>query len=228
MKLSVIVPVFNEEKTIGEIIRRIDDVAIDKEVIVVDDGSSDKTAEIIRGYNSRKDVKTLFHDKNRGKGAAIRTGLKHAEGDVIIIQDADLEYDPSEYQKLIQPILSSEAEVVYGSRNIVRESVGKSSNLFYIGGILLTKIANLLYGSNLTDVTTCYKVFKKDVIDSIKLECDGFEFCDEVTAKILKKGINIKEVPITYHPRSKEEGKKIRTIDGLIAAWTLIKFRLRD
>ena len=228
MKLSIIVPVFNEEETIEEVVNRIEDVDLEKEIIIVDDGSTDDTRKLLERLESREDVKVFFHERNKGKGAAVRTGLNHVKGEVIIIQDADLEYDPADYPRLIEPILSGESDVVYGSRNLVRKNVGKSSNLFYFGGVLLTKIANLLYGSNLTDVTTCYKVFKKDVLDSIELECDGFEFCDEVTAKVLKKGIKIKEVSISYYPRSKEEGKKIRVIDGLIAAWTLIKFRLRD
>ena len=228
MKLSIIVPVFNEEETIEEVVNRIEDVNLEKEIIIVDDGSTDDTRKLLERLESREDVNVFFHERNKGKGAAVRTGLNHVEGEVIIIQDADLEYDPADYPRLIEPILSGESDVVYGSRNLVRKNVGKSSNLFYFGGVLLTKIANLLYGSNLTDVTTCYKVFKKDVLDSIELECDGFEFCDEVTAKVLKKGIKIKEVSISYYPRSKEEGKKIRVIDGLIAAWTLIKFRLRD
>jgi glycosyltransferase involved in cell wall biosynthesis len=163
-----------------------------------------------------------------GKGYAIRTGLNYVTGDMVIIQDADLEYDPEDYKNLIIPIMAGKAKVVYGSRNLGRGKHEKSYFSFYIGGIFLSKMANFLYRLNITDEATCYKTFRTDVIKGINLKCKRFEFCPEITAKIAKKGIKILEIPISYHPRKKSEGKKINWKDGVEAIWTLIRYRFND
>jgi len=226
MKLSIIIPTYNEEKTILEILEKVkkaDIGGIEKEIIIVDDFSKDRTGEILRKIKD-KNIKIFYHEKNYGKGFAIRTALKHATGEIVIIQDADLEYEPNDYKKLLKPILTGRAKVVYGSR-ILNKKNEYSYLSFYFGGRLLTMIANILYGIKLTDEPTCYKVFRREVIDTIKLKCVKFEFCPEVTAKIAKKKIKIYEVPINYYPRSKKQGKKIKFKDGLTAIWTLIKYR---
>lgn len=227
-KLSIIIPVYNEEKTVSEIINKVKlvKIPIQKEIIVVNDGSSDKTLEILKKI---KGIKLISHEKNLGKGAVVKTGLKHSTGDIIIIQDADLEYDPNEYSKLIEPILNNMADVVYGSRELNKENKRHSGFMFYLGGKGMTFMTNLLYpGARLTDEPTCYKVFNADVLKGIDLKCTRFEFCPEVTAKILKKGIKIHELPITYNPRNKKQGKKIKFIDGIIGVWTLLKYRFVD
>lgn len=230
MILSVIIPVFNEKNTIEKILRKIDAVDLSalgfkKEIILVDDGSSDGTREIL--FRIQKQVnspKIIFHETNKGKGAAIRTGLSAVSGDYVIIQDADLEYDPSDYKKLLECALKNNAQVVYGSR---RKGSGKqfSSFSFYLGGAVLTLATNLLYGTNITDEATCYKLFKTEIMKNIPLKCERFEFCPEVTAKVAKKGIKIYEVPINYFPRHQNEGKKIKWRDGVEALWILIKYR---
>ena len=225
MKLSIIIPVFNEKGTILEILKRIEKIKIPnvvKEITLVDDYSTDGTREILHGL--KKKYVVLFHKRNFGKGAAIRTALKHIDGDIVIIQDADLEYDPQDYLKLIKPIMDKKVSVVYGSRAL-KKSNRPSSTLFYLGGWLICRITNLLYGSKLSDVNCCYKVFRKEVIKNIKLEGDRFEFCEEVTAKILKSGYKIEEVAVKYWPRSTTEGKKIRWVDGFTAIKTLVKYR---
>lgn len=190
---------------------------------MVDDGSTDRTAEIARAA-SHPGLRVLRHSKNRGKGAAIRTGLEAASGEIVLIQDADLEYDPSDYEKLLAPIRAGQAQVVYGSR-ILRPDNGRSYGRYYWGGRLLSWWTNLLFGSSITDEPAGYKVFQADLLRSLNLTCEGFEFCPEVTAKILRRNIPIVEVPIRYRPRSMEEGKKIRWPDGLKALWTLWKLR---
>jgi len=222
MLLSVIMPIYNEKNTLIEILNRIEAVKIEKEIIIVDDGSMDGTRQILKDLKF-ENIKIIFHEKNQGKGAAIRTGLKAAIGDVVIIQDADLEYEPMDYLKLIPLIQSGEAQVVYGSRTL--GSNKRSYHRYYWGGQFVTLVTNILYGLKITDEPTCYKMFKKEVIDRIKLDCTGFEFCPEVTAKVVRLGYTIHEVPISYHPRSFEEGKKIKWRDGLIAIWTLLKCR---
>lgn len=218
MKLSVIIPVFNERKTIEEILKRVQAVPLDKEIIIVDDGSTDGTKDILKGLSSNN-VKVVLKDKNQGKGSAIREGLKHISGDVVVIQDGDLEYDPFDWVKMLKVMKEKNLSVIYGSRILGK---GKKSSLaFYFGGRLLSVITNILYGTKITDEPTCYKMFKADLIKSIKLDCMGFEFCPEVTAKVLKKGYKIYEVPIKYAPRNIREGKKIRWKDGAIAIWTL-------
>lgn len=207
---------------------------IEKELIIVDDFSTDGTREFLKKYmgncnipQGTEVVKVLFHDKNLGKGMAIRTGLKNVTGDMVIIQDADLEYDPNDYLKLVKPIVEDGADVVYGSRLLSHKNK-KSYLRYFIGGQLVTWLTNLLYRSSLTDEPTCYKLFHTNVLKSIKLNCTRFEFCPEVTAKIRKKGIEITEVPISYEPRKIKEGKKIRWMDGLEAIWTLLRYRFKD
>tara|TARA_Y100000310_G_scaffold342413_1_gene445574 strand:+ start:3157 stop:3846 length:690 start_codon:yes stop_codon:yes gene_type:complete len=224
-KLSIIMPVYNEKGTINEILKRVNAVPLKKEIIIIDDFSTDGTREILRENHSKKrDVTVLFHEKNKGKGAAIRTGLEAITGDIIIIQDADLEYNPQDYTKLIQPIINKETEVVYGSRFLDKKNRHKYGlNMFATK--LLTFLANILYNAKITDEPTCYKVFSSNAIKSINLKCKKFEFCPEVTAKIKKAGFKIKEVPIEYNARSIEEGKKINWKDGVQAIWTLLKYR---
>jgi len=229
--LSILIPAYNEEKTIASLLKKVQSVDlsgmnVEKEIVLVDDGSTDDTVKIAKAF---PDIKVIVHDRNRGKGAAIRTGIQKSKGDIIIIQDADLEYDPDDYRNLLVPIIERGAKVVYGSRRLKKENKKHSSLAFFLGGVGLTWLANTLYpGLNITDEPTCYKVFDARLIRSIKLNCNGFEFCPEVTAKLAKKKIKIVEVPISYFPRSILDGKKIRWIDGLVAIWTLIKHRFTD
>ena len=223
--LSVIIPCYNEQRTILTILERVQAVAIAKEIIIVDDGSTDGTRELLAALVvDLPGITVLFHEGNRGKGAAVATGLARAIGRIVIIQDADLEYDPEEYGAVIAPILAGEAQVVYGSRNLQPNHYSYRS--FYWGGRLVTLVANLLYGSRLTDEATCYKAFALPVIQGLHLVSAGFEFCPEVTAKVFRQGYAIREVPISYHARPREEGKKIRASDGLRAIWTLLKYRV--
>ncbi len=227
-KLSIIIPTYNEERTIKKLLDKVKAVKlknIEKEIILIDDGSKDNTINIINKFNG---IKLIKHSKNKGKGAAIRTGIKHVTGDIVIIQDADLEYDPSDYNVLIEPIIEGKAKVVYGSRNLKKRDKLYSGISFYIGGAVLTWLTNLLYRTNITDEPTCYKVFKADLLKSINLKCERFEFCPEVTAKIAKRKIKIYDVPIAYYPRSIKEGKKINWKDGVEAILTLIKYRFVD
>ena len=228
MKLSVIIPAFNEKGTIKEIVKKVSAAPFEKEIIVVDDGSTDGTADVLKELEVPATI--IFHEANTGKGASIKSALKKVTGDIVIIQDADLEYDPQEFGKLIEPILNGETEVVYGSRNLKTDAGGRhanpiSSSSFYLGGIFLSKLANFLYGTQITDESTGYKVFKTEVIKNIDLKCRGFAFCAEVTAKLCRKGYRIKEVPISYRPRGFKQGKKIHWYDGLIAVITLLKYR---
>ncbi len=227
MKLSVIIPVFNEYFTLPEILRRVRDVPIEKEIVIVDDGSTDGSREWLQEHITKENERVILHPHNQGKGAAIRTAIPEITGDVVIIQDADLEYDPNDWLRLIEPIEKNEVQVVYGSRNLSKTN-RKSSWGFYLGGKFLSVMTSLLYGTSITDEPTCYKMFRADVLKSIPLTCTGFEFCPEVTAKILRRKIKIIELPITYDPRKVHEGKKIRFRDGLIAIWTLIKYRFRE
>jgi len=224
MKLSVIMPVYNEKYTIMEIVYKVMKVNMEKELIIVDDCSADGTREELKKMYNNDNIKIIYHDKNMGKGMAIRTAINYVTGDIIIIQDADLEYEPEDYYELTRPIIEGKADVVYGSRELLKEN-RISYYRFAMGGRFLSWLTNLLYHSSITDEPTCYKVFRADVLKSINLKCKRFEFCPEVTAKILKRGINIYEVPIHYYPRSIEQGKKIKWKDGLEAIWTLIKYR---
>ena len=229
MKLSIIIPVYNEEKTILGVIERAKRVrlSVSKEIIVVDDHSIDNTSSILK-KNEDSNVKVLRHKKNYGKGMAVRTALNHATGDIILIQDADLEYSPEEYPKLIGPILNG-AYVVYGTRlGYIKKNVKDMYWLHYFGNKLLTLLTKIIYGSNITDMETGYKVFRKEVLSGIKLRARRFDFEPEITAKILKKGYSIVDVPISFNARKFEEGKKITWKDGIIALVCLIKYRFVD
>lgn len=220
MKLSIIIPVFNEAETIQEALNRVKSVQIDKEIIVVDDCSTDGTLDLLK---KASDIRLYQHEKNMGKGMAIRTALEHVEGDIVVIQDADLEYYPEDYPILIEPIVSGKADVVYGSRFLSGKPVMNPAN--YLANRILAIASNLLFGSRITDEATCYKAFRADVIKKIPLTCRRFEFCPEVTAKILRSGVKIVEVPIRYSARTCAQGKKIGWQDGFEALWTLIKYR---
>jgi dolichol-phosphate mannosyltransferase len=198
---------------------------MDKEIVVVDDGSSDGTSAALDEL-ANHEVRVVHHPKNRGKGAAIRTALEHVSGDLVIVQDADLEYDPNNYPQLIAPIVEGKTTVVYGTRFHAGNSMGYSK--YKIAARALTWLTNILFGARITDEATCYKVFRADVIRAIPLRCERFEFCPEVTAKVLKRGIDIVEVPIDYKPRTEAEGKKISWRDGFEAFWYLIKYRFVD
>lgn len=223
-RLSVIVPVYNEERTVEEIVRRVLDLPIDVEVIAVDDASTDRTPEILRAFAFDPRVRLLRHERNRGKGSAIRTAIPHCRGRAITIQDGDLEYDPNDLPRLLEPIERGEADVVYGSRVLAAGNV-HGYRRYYLGGRLLSHLANVLYGIRITDEPTCYKVFRADVLRGMDLRCERFEFCPEVTAKAARAGLRIVELPISYRARGMEEGKKIRFRDGLEAIWTLLKYR---
>ncbi|AQG77933.1 glycosyltransferase family 2 protein [Spirosoma montaniterrae] len=227
MLLSVLIPAYNEIKSIDAILAKIQAVALDKEIIIVDDGSTDGTRERLATYASVPNIRVIHHEKNQGKGAAIRTAIQHMRGDIAIVQDADLEYEPQDYPALVAPIADGSHKVIYGSRFIKAEN-RHSYFTFYLGGQLVTWITNLLYNQRLTDEPTCYKVFEANFLRSIPLECMRFEFCPEVTAKVAKRGIRIQELPINYYPRSIEEGKKISWLDGIEAIWVLLKYRFVD
>lgn len=221
MRLSVIIPVYNEAVTIEETLKRVTDVNIEKEIIVVDDCSTDGTRDILKRTDG---IVLALHDRNLGKGMAIRTALKEVTGDVVIIQDADLEYNPSDYAAIIAPIVASQAQVVYGSRFLNRKPKMKTAN--YVANRILAIAANVLFNAKITDEATCYKAFRADLLCGMDLKCRRFEFCPEVTAKIRRKGIEILEVPINYTFRTMEQGKKINWWDGVVAMWTLIKYRI--
>lgn len=234
MKLSVVIPVFNEEATISEILKQVSRSklprGVTREIVVVNDGSHDKTSQILKGI---KGIKKIEHKTNLGKGAAIQTALKNITGDFVIIQDADLEYDPNDYAKLIEPILKGQTEVVYGTRlkNYPFHLIGRKRTpllAHYIGNKLLTIVTNVLYGSNVTDMETCYKVITRKALKSFTIKANRFEFEPEITAKLLKNGYKIVEVPIKVKPRGYEEGKKITWKDGFGALLTLIKYKFND
>jgi glycosyltransferase involved in cell wall biosynthesis len=223
-RLSIIIPIFNEKDTLLKILDKIEKVPLpwEKEIVLIDDCSTDGTRDILKNIPAA--YKKVFLEKNSGKGAAIRAGLKLATGDYVIIQDADLEYDPNDYLKMIAA-LDAEHQVIYGSRNLIANP--RFSKIFYYGGRLVTLAANLLFRSRLTDVNTCYKMFPADLLRSLDLEQVRFSFCEEATAKLLRRGVEIREVPISYFPRRIDEGKKIRLSDGVRALLTLIKYRFK-
>jgi glycosyltransferase involved in cell wall biosynthesis len=227
MKLSVIMPVFNEESTLREITNRVQAVGIVDELVIVDDGSHDGTRLILQDLASQPNIRIISHERNSGKGAAVVTGIQAAQGDVIIIQDADLEYNPRDYTSLLAPIAAGESNVVYGSR-FARADNQRPMILSWIANITLTLVTNLLYGAKLTDMETCYKAFRREVVEGITIHARRFEFEPEFTAKILKRGVRIIEVPISFNPRRYSEGKKINAWDGVVALWTLIKYRFVD
>jgi glycosyltransferase involved in cell wall biosynthesis len=247
MLISVLIPAYNEVDTLPLIVKRIEEVPYDKEIIIIDDGSKDGTREWIcseygivnqvsvvqegkqggrhsaGGYSTK--VKVIFHEKNRGKGGAVSTGMQAATGDVVIVQDADLEYDPGDYPKLFEPIVENKADVVYGSRFL-----GGTHKVHYfwhyVNNKMITLVSNMFTNLNLTDMETCYKVFRKKVLEGIKIESQRFGFEPEITAKMAKKGVRIYEVPIAYYGRSREEGKKITWKDGVKAVFTIIKYNV--
>lgn len=227
MKLSIIIPVYNEEATIQEVVNRVKAIhlpSVKKEIIIVDDGSNDNTPKILAKIHG---CKKIVHKQNLGKGAAIKSALPYVAGDIVLIQDADLEYNPENYSYLIKPIIKKESKIVYGSRNLNKKNK-YSYFSYYNGGKFLTWLINFLYDSKLTDEATGYKVFDTKVIKSISLECAGFEFCPEITVKLLQKDYQISEVPINYTPRMKSEGKKIKWFDGIRAIYTIIKFKFKN
>ncbi len=228
--LSVLMPVYNEKATILEIVRRVREVEIPKEIVLVDDGSTDGTRDVLRDELEGKypDVKVVFHPENRGKGAAIRTAIENATGDYLIVQDADLEYDPREYFALLEPILDGRADVVYGSRFLGGGAHRVHFFWHRLGNGFLTLLSNMLTNLNLTDMEVCYKVFKSEVIKDIPLRCNRFDFEPEITAKVARRKCRIYEVPISYSGRDYSEGKKIGWRDGVQAIWTILKYRFKD
>jgi glycosyltransferase involved in cell wall biosynthesis len=227
MKLSVIIPIYNEVQTIQEIIKRVQATGLADEIVAVDDGSTDGSREVLGKINGDGNVRVIYHGQNQGKGKAVRTGIQNASGDLVIIQDADLEYDPREYQNLLRPIQEGIADVVYGSRFL---GAGRRPVLFWnmVANKILTLVTNILYNNILTDMETGYKLFRRQVVQDMTLHAHGFEFEPEFTAKILKNKVRIYEVPITFNPRDYSEGKKIKMRDAFIAMWTLIKYRFVD
>jgi len=227
VKLSVIIPCYNEKATICDILQAVKAVGLASEIIIVDDGSTDGTRDILKSLPPEPLIRILYHDHNQGKGAAVRTGFAAATGEVFIIQDADLEYDPREYPSLLKPIEEGRSKVVYGSRFLG----GPRKTMFFwnmVANRTLTFITNILYNTILSDMETCYKVFRAEVVRGIPLRSRRFEFEPEITAKVLKRGYRIYEVPISYNGREWNEGKKIKWTDGPIAAWTLLKYRFVD
>jgi len=228
-KLSVVVPVFNERNTLVEVMRRMRVVelpdGIEREIIVVDDGSNDGTRDLLKQLGDST-VRVVMHDVNRGKGAALRTGIALATGDYVLVQDADLEYDPEDWPKLLNPVLRGRARVVYGSR-----FTGERRNmllLHWIGNWFLSMTTNVLYNTTLSDMETCYKLIDRDLLNRMNLSSNRFDIEPEITAKVLKRRIRIYEVPISYSGREFDEGKKITWRDGVAALWTLVKYRFRD
>lgn len=224
-KLSIIIPVFNEERTLDELVARVEQVPfpVEHELVIVDDGSTDGTPKLLEKHKSHT---ILFHKKNKGKGAAIRTGLAHATGDYVVIQDGDLEYDPRDLATMVEHMMTHDLRVLYGSRRMKKGNIQHSGIAFFLGGWVLTIFTNLLFRQELTDEPTCYKMFRRDFIQAMPLRCERFEFCPEVTAHAALEGELIQEIPISYAPRGKSEGKKIRAKDFFEAVWTLIRVRI--
>lgn len=225
MKLSVVVPVYNEKNTIEKILDEIKAVeGLDKEIVVVDDASTDGTTQILKDLEKKyPDVKFFYKEKNRGKGHTLKVGFEHTTGDYVIVQDADLEYDPNDYHKLLRALNEEDAQVIYGSR--FSGSYEDMSTLHYFGNKVLTLITNIFFGVMLTDMETCYKLMPGDFVRKVNIKSERFDFEPEITAKILKSGLKIKEVPISYRGRTHSEGKKITWRDGIHALFTLIKYR---
>jgi len=225
--LSVVIPCYNEKNTIEEIIKAVrESPYANKEIIIVDDFSTDGTRDILREKVEGKGVKVVYHDRNQGKGAALRTGFQHATGDIVIVQDADLEYDPNEYAQIVKPIAEGKAEVVYGSRFMGGDAHRVVYYWHMVGNWVLTTISNMMTNINLTDMETCYKAFRRDIIDRIRIEENRFGFEPEITAKVAKLKCRIYEVGISYYGRTYEEGKKICWKDGLRAIWCILKYNL--
>jgi glycosyltransferase involved in cell wall biosynthesis len=225
MRVSIIMPVYNEKATLLDILKRVEDVPLDKEIIIVDDGSTDGSREILQSLDPAR-AAVIIHERNAGKGAAIRSALPHCTGDIITIQDADLEYEPGDLLRLIRPIETGKAAVVYGSR-----FTGERRNMFFwhwVGNQFLTLMTNILYDTTLSDMETCYKMFRADIIKGLNLKSRGFEIEVEMTSKVLKRRHRIYEVPISYAGREFHEGKKITWKDGVAALWYLFKYRFVD
>jgi len=224
LKLSVVIPVYNEKKTLSELICRVEAVKLEKEIIIVDDASTDGTRDLLKKYEEQERFKVIYQSKNAGKGSALRAGFDKAEGEIIIVQDADLEYDPKEYPLLIEPILDGRADVVYGSRFL-----GGTHRVFffwhYVGNKVLTTLSNMCTNLCLTDMETGYKVFRRTVLDSFILKCNRFGFEPEFTSKVARHAFRVYEVPISYSGRGYEEGKKINWKDGVAALWFIFRFR---
>jgi glycosyltransferase involved in cell wall biosynthesis len=227
MNLSVVIPVYNEVEHIGEILKRVQATRLAKEIVIVDDGSRDGTQDLLRQLDGKKKVRVILHERNQGKGAAVITGLRAARGEVLLIQDADLEYDPRDYPTLLRPIEEGLADVVYGSRFL---GAPHRVTMFWhlLANRLLTLMTNILYNTILTDMETGYKVFRREVIDGMKLRAKRFDFEPEFTAKVLKRKYRIFEVPISFNPRDYSQGKKIGLRDAFEAVWTLLKYRFVD
>ena len=225
-KLSIVIPVYNEKDTIDEIVKRVQNVEFEKEIIIVDDCSNDGTIYKIDKI-SGDNIKKLYHEKNRGKGAALRTGFQHATGDIVIIQDADLEYNPNEYSNLIEPIVEGKADAVYGSR-FLGGPHRVSFFWHYVGNKILTTLSNIMTNLILTDMETCYKVFKTEIIKDINIRSNRFGFEPEITAKLAKRKCIVYEMPISYSGRDYDEGKKIGWKDGIVAMYCIVRFRLFD
>jgi glycosyltransferase involved in cell wall biosynthesis len=223
-KLSIVIPCYNERYTILQVLDSLLqlDLGLEKQIIIVDDGSTDGTTQLLQEIDY-PDVKFIFHAVNQGKGAAIQTALSFVTGDFVIIQDADLEYSPQDIKLLIQTTVKTAAPVVYGSRNL--HPTARGQFVYYWGGVFLSKLANILYRQNLTDIATGYKLIRTDIITDCRLTERGFGFCYEITAKLALKQVKITEVPISYRPRSRAEGKKISAKDGLEAIWLLLRYR---
>jgi glycosyltransferase involved in cell wall biosynthesis len=224
MKLSVIIPVYNEVESIQVILKRVSEQNLAHEIVVVDDGSKDGTRDVLKELDGRNGVRVILHEHNKGKGAAVRTGMEAALGDVLLIQDADLEYDPRDYPVLLKPIQEGIADVVYGSR-FMGGSHRVAMFWHMVANQLLTFMTNILYNTILTDMETGYKVFRREVIDGMVIRANSFDFEPEFTAKILKRKFRIFEVPITFNPRDYSQGKKIKLHDAFEAVWTLFKYR---
>jgi len=224
LAVSIVIPVYNERETIAETLRRVQAVGIHQEIILVDDYSTDGTREVLLELAKQPDIRLLLHGYNRGKGAALRTAFAEVQGDVILIQDADLEYDPRDYPRLLAPLERGEAKVVYGSR-FLENPRQDPSRLHRLGNRLLTALSNRMTGQRLTDMETCYKVFRREILDGLEFEQNRFGFEPEFTAKLAKRGHRIVEVPIAYHSRGYDEGKKIGFRDALNALWCIAKYR---
>jgi glycosyltransferase involved in cell wall biosynthesis len=226
LDLSVVVPVYNEKATLATVVAAVLALPLRVEVLLVDDGSSDGSGALCDQLGAaHAEVVRVFHQHNRGKGAAVRVGIAAAKGDAVVVQDADLEYDPHDLVRLFHEMQRHGYPVIYGSRRLHYRSASVQAR-YYWGGVVITWVTNLLYGARLTDEPTCYKMWQRELIQSIPLSCDGFEFCPEVTAKVLRRGLRIPELQIRYTPRTVHEGKKIRLKDGWKAIWTLLRLRL--
>jgi len=222
MIISVIIPVFNEAKTLEEVIKKVEGLNIEKEIIAVDDGSTDGSLDILTKLANEERVKLVKHEKNCGKGAAIKSGLKQASGDIVIVQDADLETDPQDYYRLIKPIENGETRAVFGYR-----TAKKPASVYWWGGKTISLITRFLFGGDIKDVNNGYKVMTRDLWNSLNLKSDRFQICEEITVKLLKRKEKIIQIPTQYFPRTKKQGKKLGFKDGIVSLWTLVKYRLK-